>query len=1607
MAVQNGNGRQNIINKLRAYLVDKVPTAKAELLEAFAQRYYASAPLEDLYARSIEDLFGALMSHWNFIYQRKPGESKVKVFNPTLEENGWQSKHTIIEVSHDDIPFLVDSIRMVLNRSDILIHLAIHCGGLKVVRDAENHIIKILPIGTTDPKASSEAPIYFEIDRQSDAVIMAELCSNIEHVLADVRVSVADWRQMLERAKEALHELENNPPPLDPAEISESKDFLRWLIDNHFTFLGARDYKLIGNENNRALQIISGSGLGVLREDSSTPRSKNYADLPPQARKLALSKNILIIAKTNTKATVHRDAYTDYIGVKLFNDKGELVGERRFIGLYTSTAYHSRPAYIPFLRHKVEKVMQELHFPPDSHNGKEVVHILETLPRDDLFQATHEELLELTLGILQLQERKRIRLFIRKDSFGRYYSCLVYVPREIFTTDLCIAMQDVLMSSLNGIESSFTSYFSESILARIHFIIRTNPKNSKEYDIAKIEQKLIATSRSWTDELKTELIHAFGEAKGLSYYLKYRKAFSASYAESYLPAVAVPDIQKIEELSAEKPLGMIFYKTTKSALRLKLFHSEQNIALSDVLPTLENMGLRILGEQPHEVIVKGNHPVWISDFDMVHCRKKEIDLDQVTTKFLDAFENIWLGKAEDDGFNQLVLEAELTWREIAILRAYTRYLRQIGFTFSQSYVEQALVNNPIIAKNLVSVFFLRFSPEYRGDTSELIVQIEESLDGVTSLDEDRILRKCLEVIQATIRTNYFQKTKNTFKDYFSFKFDPSLISDLPLPKPMYEIFVYSPRVEGVHLRGGKVARGGLRWSDRREDFRTEVLGLMKAQNVKNSVIVPVGAKGGFFPKQLPTQGDRDAIMKEVIASYSTFIRGLLDITDNIVDQKIIPPEDVVRYDDDDTYLVVAADKGTATFSDLANGIAKEYNFWLDDAFASGGSVGYDHKKMGITAKGAWESVKRHFCELGINVQTTDFTVIGIGDMSGDVFGNGMLMSEHIKLIGAFDHRNIFLDPNPDAAKSFQERKRLFALPRSSWQDYDPALISAGGGVFNRSAKSIKISPELKKVLDTSVDYMVPNDLIKALLKAPVDLIFNGGIGTFVKASFESHTDVGDRASDGIRINGNELRTRVVGEGGNLGFTQSARIEYSLNGGIMYTDFIDNSAGVDCSDHEVNIKILLNNIVKDGGLSLEQRNTLLEKMTDEVSELVLRDNYEQTQMLSLEASVAAKTNDLFRRYMDDMEKSGHLNRQLEFLPDDKTLLERKTHGLGLTRPEIAVMIAYCKMYLKQAIMQTNLPEDDYFIKYLALAFPERLYTDFLEPMKQHSLRREIISTQLAKNITDHMGVNFVERLQKETGTTIEFIIRAYAVVEDLFDMTSMWHKIEALDTKVSTVIQQKMMLQIYLLIRRATRWFLRNRKSDINIEETVASFKKPIQELILQLPSLITEVEHNALQEEITNLVNEGVPEDLARSTCNCEILFTSLDIVEAAMQNNSSIEDVAKTYYALDSCLELNWLRAQMNAYVIENQWDELARSGFRDDLDRAQRKLSISVLKSKSKRAADRTIEQRIEAWMNRNKDLINRWQNMLGDVKSSTNVQFVTYSVVLRELFDFASAG
>ena len=1269
-----------------------------------------------------------------------------------------------------------------------------------------------------------------------------------------------------------------------------------------------------------------------------------------------------------------------------------------------------------FLRHKVDKILEDLGYPPDSHDGKEAVHILETLPRDDLFQASVEELFQLTLAIIQLKERKRVRLLVRRDAFYRYLSCLVFVPREIFTTDLAIAMQDILMQAFKGLECTFTTYFSDSVLARIHFLIRVNPATPLQIEVDQLEQKLIFISRSWSDSLKEQLVERFGEGEGLKYYSRYSRAFSAGYAENYSAHQAIKDIERIEALSKNNPLGMLITKASgDKTLGLKLYHIEQTIILSDVLPILENMGLRIIGERSHEIKFRDGSSAWVNDFDMTCAFNKDIHIQDVTDTFQDAFTKVWFGEAENDGFNRLILEANLTWQETAMLRAYTKYLRQTGFTFSQNYIEQALVNNAEITRALVQLFILRFDPSCQQgpqyDAAELLEYIDKALDAVSSLDEDKILRRLLEVIQATLRTNYFQLTPEGYsKAYVSFKFDPAAISDLALPRPKFEIFVYSPRVEGVHLRAGKVARGGLRWSDRREDFRTEVLGLMKAQQVKNTVIVPEGAKGGFFVKKVQTaEMNRDDYLKEGIECYSIFISGLLDITDNIKEGVIIPPVNVVRHDADDPYLVVAADKGTATFSDIANGIAQRYGFWLDDAFASGGSAGYDHKKMGITSRGVWVSVKRHFRELGLDPEKDDFTVAGIGDMSGDVFGNGMLLSKHIKLIGAFNHLHIFVDPNPNPEISYDERKRLFSLPRSSWSEYNPELISKGGGIFNRSAKSIKLTPEMKEVLNSKKDSMAPNELIRTLLKAPVDLIWNGGIGTFVKATNETHADAGDRTNDNIRLDAPEISARIIAEGGNLGMTQLARIEYSLHGGIVNTDFIDNSAGVDCSDHEVNIKILLNSLITSGEMTIVQRNKLLEKMTDEVAELVLLDNYDQTLMLSLEASVAQQTMDLFRQYINDLEKSERLDRKLEFLPEDKNLLERKVNDKPLTRPEIAVILAYCKMYLKQDILSSTIPEDPYFDKYLLTAFPKPLRDKYSAQMKSHSLRREIVATQLTKAITDRMGVYFVDRLQRETGASAEFIIRAFSIASSIFHLEDLWLQIVGLDYKVDSTIQYRMMLQLYYLIRRSTRWFLRNRKPNINIQETINDFADALDAMKKQMPQLLDGPDKVAYDTAVSYLVEHLVPEKLARNVAACNSLFTSLDIIEASRKYQLDLIETAQTYYLLGNKLELNWLRESMNTYEVENQWDELARAGFRDDLDRVQRKLSARVLTMKAKEAKGKDIEERINIWINRYQFLIERWQKLLGEIKSSdmVNVGFITYSVVLRELFDFVQAA
>ena len=1603
---------KSILEKILRFAQQKVPKEQSKLFAVFAQQYYAHTDLDALASCSVENLAAALASHWNLLYQRLPGQAKIRVYNPSLEKDGWETKYSVVQLVTEDKPFLVDSTRMEVNRQGFDIYFSVHLGNIKLRRNQQGKVVEVLPYDTALADKQVEALVYLEIDKESDAEILHKLAKKLETVLEQVNLVVKDWPEMRSRMQGCLQELKQNSPPYDPEDVAESKDFLAWLLSNHFTFLGCRDYDL--SKDHKTLRMIKKSGLGVLRDETRGKEEKLLTELPPEARRLAFSPQVLVISKTNSKSRVHRSVYADYIGVKRFNERGELVGERRFIGLYTSTVYHSDPRSIPLIRRKIQLILQNSNLPLKGHAGKALLDILSSLPRDDLFQASVNELTQLALGILHIQEQRAVRLFVRQDNYRRFISCLVYLPKEQLNTELQRQMEKILVREFSGIEIGFSTLFGDSNLARIHFLIRTDPKKDLSYDVKKIEAQLVEVARSWKEELRQALLEYYGEEEGARLIQKYMYAFPSGYRDSFSANTAVHDIEQLERISSAHPLEMNFYPSVNEKivpLRFKLFQADKPIILSDALPVLENMGLRVMDEWPQEITLPDCHHIWINDFGVKPVHIDDVDVSQVKEIFQEAFSKIWSGEVENDGFNRLILAGQLTWREVSILRAYTKYLRQIGVPFSQAYVEIVVSRNAGIAKILVKLFKYYFDPSRQDEAGSVIASLEKSLqtalDAVLSLDEDRILRNLFEVIQATLRTNYYQKDKhNKPKPWLAFKLDPSRITDLPLPRPMYEIFVYSPRVEAVHLRAAKVARGGIRWSDRREDFRTEILGLMKAQQVKNAVIVPAGAKGGFVCKRLPESGDREAVMNEVVACYQTFMRGLLDLTDNLQNGVVIYPQDVVRYDEEDPYLVVAADKGTASFSDIANAIAAEYHFWLGDAFASGGSVGYDHKKMGITARGAWESVKRHCRALGLNPDKDDFTVVGIGDMSGDVFGNGMLLSHHIKLVAAFNHMHIFIDPNPDAAKSFQERQRLFKLPRSSWQDYTKTLISKGGGVFLRSQKSIVLSPEIKQLLGISQDSIAPDGLIRAILKAKVDLLWNGGIGTYVKSSSERNVDVGDRTNDNLRIDAEALRCRIVAEGGNLGLTQLGRVEYALNGGLIYTDFIDNSAGVDCSDHEVNCKILLNAVVAVGEMTLAQRNELLAEMTDEIAKLVLYDNYCQTRTISLAAMHAQQELEFHRRYIQELERHGKLDRALEFLPDEKALLERKALGKGLTSPEIAVLLAYTKMWVKAELLEMDTLEEDYLTRVLESAFPKPLRGRFSKFMQHHSLRREIIATKISNAMVNDMGITFVFRLKTEIGADIASIARAYAIAHHVFGFSELLGIAENLSDDVAPVTRYAIMRQFNRLIRRATRWFIYNYKDQLtDILGMVDKFRQSIVTLNKKLPDLLIGEEREFWERNVQGLIEAGISEAVAKRIASVDHEYALLDIIEAAQKNNLSLQDVAELYFMVGEKFGLTWLRSQIMKLAIETLWDTLARVILLDDLYIQQRHLTVIILQCVlDKQGNNKTC---LEQWTLDNQAFIRRWEQFLADLRSTGELKLMMFSVVIRELVSMVEAS
>ncbi len=1587
-----------LLEKVYLLIQEKVDHPAHHLVETLAKKLLTQLDDNDLVERNESDLYGAVMSLWQHLNDNKQNVFSVRVFNPTLAQHGWQSTHTVVEIVCPDRPFLVESVRMTLGRQETTSHMMLN-GPHRFCRSAKGKIEKVC-----EETGTLLSIFHVEIDRLNNEEQMQSMKEELECVLSDVDHVVNDWQGMQDKMLEVKGLINQNATHLEQETKDEAIEFLDWVSSHNFTFMGYHYFSLEAIEGDYQLTPASEGGLGIFANTERT-RPIRLSSLPESARLEARKPELLLLTKGNTKSKIHRPAYTDYIGIKTFDDNGEVNGEHRFIGLYASTAYHQSVDNIPLLNNKVKRILNLSDYAQESYSWKALKNILETFPRDELFQASEKEMLEIGSGVVKMQDRDLLKIFVRRDPFGRFFSCMVYTTKERYNTELRRKTQSLLQSYFGSeMNVEFTTYFSESPLARTHYIVRVE-NNNFDIDVNLLERNLMEAASSWDDRLQEALVAHFGENEGTPVGKQFSRAFPRSYKEHMLPGSAVADIQQLLSLNETNKLAMSLYRPQEESsdskkLKLKLFHRDEPIHLSDVMPMLENLGLRVIGEAPYEIVTNEGRVFWILDFEMLHNAKSNLDLAEVRDRFQDTFAGVWENRYENDGFNQLVLNAGLSGREVTIIRAYTKYMRQVGFPFSQAYIQETINTSPQIVKLIVKLFVQRFDPAKRNTdklTGDVVTLIYEKLEDVESLDDDRILRRFVEMMQATLRTNYYQKSDTgSYKLSLALKLKPSLIPEIPAPVPAVEIFVYSPDIEGVHLRGGKVARGGLRWSDRREDFRTEILGLVKAQQVKNTVIVPVGAKGGFVCKRQPLLKGRDEIFAEGQRCYRIFIQSLLDVTDNIIDGELVHPTNVVRHDEEDPYLVVAADKGTATFSDLANAISSEYNFWLGDAFASGGSNGYDHKKMGITAKGAWESVKRHFREKGINCQTTDFTVIGVGDMAGDVFGNGMLLSEHILLNAAFNHLHIFLDPNPDAAISYKERDRLFKLPRSSWEDYDQSTISEGGGIFSRRAKSIPLSPQVQKMLNTRKQKMAPNELINAILKMKADLLWNGGIGTYVKAASETHTDVGDRANDALRVDGNELNVAVVGEGGNLGMTQLARIEFAKNGGRVNTDFIDNVGGVDCSDNEVNIKILLNSLVMSGDLTTKKRNQLLESMEDEVSEIVLNDAYWQAESISVSAVNGVESLKEQLRFLHHLEREGHIDRALEYIPDDEALTEREKQGLGLTRPEQAVLIAYAKMVLKEQLVSEDIAKDPYHARMLPAYFPMELQRHYRTAMDQHPLRKEIIATCLANQMSNDMGCNFVPRMHDETGAEVIAIANAYSVAREIFQFNRLFEQIRSLDNDVDAAVQYEMLHQCRRMLRRATRWILRS-KDRLGIEEQISIYQPVVNDLKENLVSYLVEAEVADHDRDAKRYIDRGVPEDLANTIARMSSLYSAMDIAQIAEEHHKEIDFVAKAYFVMGAELSLHWFLDQINHQSVDNHWQALARATFREDLDWQQRQLTAAIVVDLEEGADP---EESVMGWLEEHRIAIARWESILAEFRVGTVHEFAKFSVAMREL-------
>ncbi len=1561
----------------------------------FARRLYERVADRDLVAAAPEQRGAAAVSLQAFARRRLPGIAKVRVFNPDLGHHGFESRHTIVQIVNDDMPFLVDSISNEFNRREIAVHLLAH-PVMAVRRDLDGDLGELA--SEAGHNAPRESLMHIEIDRQADGTGLDDLAAALTRVLAEVRMAVEDWRLMRQSVLDALEDLIPGGGP----DLAEHEEFLRWLEANHFTLLGHRRYRYVDDPSQSAgmrYEVMPDSALGILRRDDVRLFDEGVGGGLAMSR-FAKGPEKLLVVKTDRTALVHRNGAMDCVIVKTHDRDGRVTGEHRLVGFFTSAAYHAMAQHMPLLRARVDGVVRRAGLDADSHDGKALLAILESYPRDELFQIDDDTLYRHALGILQLQERRQVALFTRRDAVGRFATALVFAPRERFDAALSERFRAILERAWDGKITSATGLASDqSALAHALYTLKLAHPDGPLPDHDALERALADAATSWNDRLRFALEAKMGEAEGRAAARKWRGYFPATYREEFPADRAVGDIDLLQAALGDKPFGVRLERDADQPLHrftLRLFHPKTAIVLSDILPPAENLGLRVLSEAPFTLRgLEGGESVALQVLTVETADGSPVDLAAVAPRFAEALDKLWSNELENDGLNKLVLRAGLAWREIAVLRSYAKYLRQAGLPFSQEYMESALVAYPAIARGLIALFYERFDPARPAGHTDLTAEFEK----VATLDEDRILRRFLNAVTSTLRTNYWQE-----KEWISFKIDSRAIDDLPAPRPLVEIFVYSPRMEGIHLRGGRVARGGIRWSDRREDFRTEILALMKAQMVKNAVIVPVGSKGGFYVKQPPTNekggvGTREQIQAEGIACYQTLIRGMLDITDNYVAGTVTHPDKVVRHDGDDPYLVVAADKGTATFSDIANALAREYGFWLDDAFASGGSAGYDHKKMGITARGAWESVKRHFRELGTDIQRTPFTVAGVGDMSGDVFGNGMLLSKEIELVAAFDHRHIFIDPAPDTAASWAERQRMFNLPRSSWMDYDKKLISAGGGIYDRAAKSITLSPEACAVLGIETAATTPVDLMRAILKAPVDLLYFGGIGTYVKASSESNADAGDRASDPLRINAADVRAKVVGEGANLGFTQKGRIEAALAGRRINTDALDNSAGVDTSDHEVNIKIATGEAITTGALKAEDRDALLFGMTDEVAALVLRHNYQQSLSVSVTEAQAGEEHDRLERFMRALERQGRLDRAVEFLPDTAAMRGRGVNKQYLTRPELCVLLAYAKIDLNDEILASDLPDDPLLEGELMRYFPAALQEKFEPAIRAHRLRREIAALQVVNSLVNRCGPTFVRNVGQRTGASAAAIAHAFAVVRDAWKLRDLWPDIEALDSSLKAEAQIRMLVATQRFLTRTVQWTLRRLPQPIDTLAATEQLGAAVKALGDLPSSLVGEAESAALSERAAAFEAMGAPTEIARRAASLETLAGAGDLMLAAQANGCSIEDAARVYFRLGERLSLASLGIGAQKLPREGQWPSQAAISLLDELAAIHAELLASVLRVAGPQGAS-DPDAALAAWSERRKTALERVDRLQEELAASGQLDLAMLAVATAEL-------